>query len=174
MILLNCLGSSMSVYFFWSFRGQYRVIYMTPEFCSGNLELLQDLDRTVGKLEVRLGELPGSLNWSLCLSLFGNWILLTYFLVRVVTPFIPIHHTRWKKSYEFVWDHQALCYNPGNTTNNIWNSYWWLIEQQWVGKGPVGANLRFWAMWRMLDEWSLDCGGGETVKAPGPFLWERP
>ncbi|KFO80050.1 Werner syndrome ATP-dependent helicase, partial [Cuculus canorus] len=28
--------------------GQYRVIYMTPEFCSGNLELLQDLDKTVG------------------------------------------------------------------------------------------------------------------------------
>ncbi|NXW24710.1 WRN helicase, partial [Circaetus pectoralis] len=28
--------------------GQYRVIYMTPEFCSGNLELLQDLDRTIG------------------------------------------------------------------------------------------------------------------------------
>ncbi|NXD42862.1 WRN helicase, partial [Copsychus sechellarum] len=28
--------------------GQYRVIYMTPEFCSGNLKLLQDLDQTVG------------------------------------------------------------------------------------------------------------------------------
>ncbi|XP_040980768.1 Werner syndrome ATP-dependent helicase isoform X3 [Aquila chrysaetos chrysaetos] len=28
--------------------GQYRVIYMTPEFCLGNLELLQDLDRTIG------------------------------------------------------------------------------------------------------------------------------
>ncbi|KAM6072825.1 bifunctional 3'-5' exonuclease/ATP-dependent helicase WRN isoform 3-T4 [Theristicus caerulescens] len=28
--------------------GQYRVIYMTPEFCSGNLALLQDLDQTIG------------------------------------------------------------------------------------------------------------------------------
>ncbi|NWS70781.1 WRN helicase, partial [Crotophaga sulcirostris] len=28
--------------------GQYRIIYMTPEFCSGNLELLQDLDQTIG------------------------------------------------------------------------------------------------------------------------------
>ncbi|KFV43497.1 Werner syndrome ATP-dependent helicase, partial [Gavia stellata] len=28
--------------------GQYRVIYMTPEFCLGNLELLQDLDQTIG------------------------------------------------------------------------------------------------------------------------------
>uniref|UniRef100_A0A8C3Y7Y6 ATP-dependent DNA helicase n=1 Tax=Catharus ustulatus TaxID=91951 RepID=A0A8C3Y7Y6_CATUS len=28
--------------------GQYRVIYMTPEFCSGNLNLLQELDQTVG------------------------------------------------------------------------------------------------------------------------------
>ncbi|XP_075607037.1 bifunctional 3'-5' exonuclease/ATP-dependent helicase WRN isoform X1 [Balearica regulorum gibbericeps] len=29
-------------------EGQYRVIYMTPEFCSGNLKLLQDLDQTIG------------------------------------------------------------------------------------------------------------------------------
>ncbi|NWQ87707.1 WRN helicase, partial [Burhinus bistriatus] len=28
--------------------GQYRVIYMTPEFCLGNLKLLQDLDQTIG------------------------------------------------------------------------------------------------------------------------------
>ncbi|XP_032848162.2 Werner syndrome ATP-dependent helicase isoform X3 [Tyto alba] len=28
--------------------GQYRVIYMTPEFCSGNLDLLQNLDQTIG------------------------------------------------------------------------------------------------------------------------------
>uniref|UniRef100_A0A8B9IVG9 DNA 3'-5' helicase n=1 Tax=Amazona collaria TaxID=241587 RepID=A0A8B9IVG9_9PSIT len=28
--------------------GQYRVIYMTPEFCSGNLDLLQELDQTIG------------------------------------------------------------------------------------------------------------------------------
>ncbi|NXV24043.1 WRN helicase, partial [Cepphus grylle] len=28
--------------------GQYRVIYMTPEFCSGNLQLLQDLDQSIG------------------------------------------------------------------------------------------------------------------------------
>uniref|UniRef100_A0A8C9EK05 DNA 3'-5' helicase n=1 Tax=Pavo cristatus TaxID=9049 RepID=A0A8C9EK05_PAVCR len=28
--------------------GLYRVIYMTPEFCSGNLELLQDIDQTTG------------------------------------------------------------------------------------------------------------------------------
>ncbi|XP_010181574.1 PREDICTED: Werner syndrome ATP-dependent helicase homolog, partial [Mesitornis unicolor] len=28
--------------------GQYRVIYMTPEFCSGNLKLLQDLNQTIG------------------------------------------------------------------------------------------------------------------------------
>ncbi|KGL75060.1 Werner syndrome ATP-dependent helicase, partial [Tinamus guttatus] len=28
--------------------GHYRVIYMTPEFCSGNLTLLQELDQTIG------------------------------------------------------------------------------------------------------------------------------
>uniref|UniRef100_A0A8C5X5I5 DNA 3'-5' helicase n=1 Tax=Malurus cyaneus samueli TaxID=2593467 RepID=A0A8C5X5I5_9PASS len=43
------LGSAQSKQVKDSIRGgQYRVIYMTPEFCSGNLELLQDLDRTVG------------------------------------------------------------------------------------------------------------------------------
>lgn len=40
--------------FSWCCRGQYRVIYMTPEFCSGNLDLLQDLDQTIGKLGIRL------------------------------------------------------------------------------------------------------------------------
>lgn len=40
--------------FSWCCRGQYRVIYMTPEFCSGNLELLQDLDQAIGKLGMRL------------------------------------------------------------------------------------------------------------------------
>ncbi|NXP60258.1 WRN helicase, partial [Chloropsis cyanopogon] len=43
------LGSAQSKEVKDSIReGQYRVIYMTPEFCSGNLKLLQDLDQTVG------------------------------------------------------------------------------------------------------------------------------
>ncbi|NXA62965.1 WRN helicase, partial [Mohoua ochrocephala] len=43
------LGSAQSKQVKDSIRGgQYRVIYMTPEFCSGNLELLQDLDQAVG------------------------------------------------------------------------------------------------------------------------------
>ncbi|NXO62484.1 WRN helicase, partial [Phainopepla nitens] len=43
------LGSAQSKQVKDSIRGgQYRVIYMTPEFCSGNLDLLQDLDQTVG------------------------------------------------------------------------------------------------------------------------------
>ncbi|NXS06771.1 WRN helicase, partial [Neodrepanis coruscans] len=36
--------------------GQYRVIYMTPEFCSGNLQLLQDLDQTVGLALIAVDE----------------------------------------------------------------------------------------------------------------------
>ncbi|NXL67499.1 WRN helicase, partial [Chordeiles acutipennis] len=36
--------------------GQYRVIYMTPEFCSGNLKLLQELDQTVGITLVAVDE----------------------------------------------------------------------------------------------------------------------
>ncbi|NWU87348.1 WRN helicase, partial [Onychorhynchus coronatus] len=43
------LGSAQSKQVKEAIRGgQYRVIYMTPEFCSGNLQLLQDLDQTVG------------------------------------------------------------------------------------------------------------------------------
>ncbi|NXS53533.1 WRN helicase, partial [Brachypteracias leptosomus] len=36
--------------------GQYRVIYMTPEFCSGNLGLLQELDQTVGLTLIAVDE----------------------------------------------------------------------------------------------------------------------
>ncbi|XP_071411477.1 bifunctional 3'-5' exonuclease/ATP-dependent helicase WRN isoform X2 [Pithys albifrons albifrons] len=43
------LGSAQSKGVKESIRGgQYRIIYMTPEFCSGNLQLLQDLDQTLG------------------------------------------------------------------------------------------------------------------------------
>ncbi|KFP84559.1 Werner syndrome ATP-dependent helicase, partial [Acanthisitta chloris] len=43
------LGSAQSKEVKESIKGgQYRVIYMTPEFCSGNLKLLQDLNQTVG------------------------------------------------------------------------------------------------------------------------------
>ncbi|XP_054248192.1 bifunctional 3'-5' exonuclease/ATP-dependent helicase WRN [Indicator indicator] len=37
-------------------EGQYRVIYMTPEFCSGNLQLLQVLHQTVGIALVAIDE----------------------------------------------------------------------------------------------------------------------
>uniref|UniRef100_A0A8C3LTZ3 ATP-dependent DNA helicase n=1 Tax=Chrysolophus pictus TaxID=9089 RepID=A0A8C3LTZ3_CHRPC len=36
--------------------GLYRVIYMTPEFCSGNLELLQDIDQTIGIALIAIDE----------------------------------------------------------------------------------------------------------------------
>ncbi|NXX60918.1 WRN helicase, partial [Scopus umbretta] len=43
------LGSAQSKNIKESIKvGQYRVIYMTPEFCLGNLNLLQDLDQTTG------------------------------------------------------------------------------------------------------------------------------
>uniref|UniRef100_A0AAZ3Q196 DNA 3'-5' helicase n=1 Tax=Oncorhynchus tshawytscha TaxID=74940 RepID=A0AAZ3Q196_ONCTS len=29
-------------------QGQYRVVYMTPEYCSGNISLLEQLDRSIG------------------------------------------------------------------------------------------------------------------------------
>ncbi|KAJ7418856.1 Werner syndrome ATP-dependent helicase like protein [Willisornis vidua] len=43
------LGSAQSKGVKESIRGgQYKIIYMTPEFCSANLQLLQDLDQTLG------------------------------------------------------------------------------------------------------------------------------
>ncbi|XP_064005816.1 bifunctional 3'-5' exonuclease/ATP-dependent helicase WRN isoform X1 [Pogoniulus pusillus] len=37
-------------------EGQYRVIYMTPEFCSGNLQLLEDLHQTIGVTLIAVDE----------------------------------------------------------------------------------------------------------------------
>lgn len=34
---------------------------MTPEFCSGNLDLLQELHQTIGKLGIRVGQTIGKL-----------------------------------------------------------------------------------------------------------------
>lgn len=31
-------------------RGYYNVVYMTPEFCSGNLLWLEELENSIGKL----------------------------------------------------------------------------------------------------------------------------
>ncbi|NXU91217.1 WRN helicase, partial [Xiphorhynchus elegans] len=51
------LGSAQSKQVKESIRGgQYRIIYMTPEFCSGNLQLLQDLDQTVGLTLIAVDE----------------------------------------------------------------------------------------------------------------------
>ncbi|NXX41954.1 WRN helicase, partial [Tricholaema leucomelas] len=37
-------------------EGQYRVIYMTPEFCSGNLQLLEDLHQKIGVTLIAVDE----------------------------------------------------------------------------------------------------------------------
>ncbi|XP_030421148.1 Werner syndrome ATP-dependent helicase isoform X3 [Gopherus evgoodei] len=43
------LGSAQSRNVIGDIRaGHYRVVYITPEFCSGNLSLLQELDQTIG------------------------------------------------------------------------------------------------------------------------------
>ena len=43
-----------SLYFFFQFRGEYRVVYLTPEFASLDTEFLARVQKSVGEMEVRL------------------------------------------------------------------------------------------------------------------------
>ncbi|XP_056345856.1 bifunctional 3'-5' exonuclease/ATP-dependent helicase WRN isoform X2 [Oenanthe melanoleuca] len=66
--------------------GQYRVIYMTPEFCSGNLKLLQDLDQTIGITLIAVDEAH-------CISEWGHDFrnsFRTLGLLKKALPSVPI------------------------------------------------------------------------------------
>ncbi|NWR37892.1 WRN helicase, partial [Tachuris rubrigastra] len=66
--------------------GQYSVIYMTPEFCSGNLQLLQDLDQTVGITLIAVDEAH-------CISEWGHDFrnsFRTLGLLKKALPLVPI------------------------------------------------------------------------------------
>ncbi|NXW74399.1 WRN helicase, partial [Hirundo rustica] len=81
------LGSAQSKQVKDSVRGgQYRVIYMTPEFCSGNLNLLQDLDQTVGITLIAVDEAH-------CISEWGHDFRNSFRslgLLKKTLPSIPI------------------------------------------------------------------------------------
>ncbi|NXS22189.1 WRN helicase, partial [Mystacornis crossleyi] len=81
------LGSAQSKQVKDSVRGgQYRVIYMTPEFCSGNLELLQDLDQTVGITLIAVDEAH-------CISEWGHDFRNSFRslgLLKKTLPSVPI------------------------------------------------------------------------------------
>ncbi|XP_065541047.1 bifunctional 3'-5' exonuclease/ATP-dependent helicase WRN isoform X1 [Lathamus discolor] len=67
-------------------RGQYRVIYMTPEFCSGNLDLLQELDQTIGITLIAVDEAH-------CISEWGHDFrnsFRTLGSLRKALPSVPI------------------------------------------------------------------------------------
>ncbi|XP_064366354.1 bifunctional 3'-5' exonuclease/ATP-dependent helicase WRN isoform X4 [Dromaius novaehollandiae] len=66
--------------------GHYRVIYMTPEFCSGNLSLLQDLDRTIGITLIAVDEAH-------CISEWGHDFRNSFRslgLLKKALPSVPI------------------------------------------------------------------------------------
>ncbi|NXD02247.1 WRN helicase, partial [Certhia familiaris] len=81
------LGSAQSKQVKDSIRGgQYRVIYMTPEFCSGNLKLLQDLDQTVGITLIAVDEAH-------CISEWGHDFRNSFRslgLLKETLPSVPI------------------------------------------------------------------------------------
>ncbi|NXB87953.1 WRN helicase, partial [Vidua chalybeata] len=81
------LGSAQSKQVKDSIRGgQYRVIYMTPEFCSGNLELLQDLNQTVGITLIAVDEAH-------CISEWGHDFRSSFRnlgLLKQALPSVPI------------------------------------------------------------------------------------
>lgn len=81
------LGSAQSKQVKDSIRGgQYSVIYMTPEFCSGNLELLQDLDQTVGITLIAVDEAH-------CISEWGHDFRNSFRnlgLLKKALPSVPI------------------------------------------------------------------------------------
>uniref|UniRef100_A0A8B9S6C6 DNA 3'-5' helicase n=1 Tax=Apteryx owenii TaxID=8824 RepID=A0A8B9S6C6_APTOW len=66
--------------------GHYRVIYMTPEFCSGNLSLLQDLDQTIGITLIAVDEAH-------CISEWGHDFRNSFRslgLLKKALPSVPI------------------------------------------------------------------------------------
>ncbi|KAK7812184.1 hypothetical protein U0070_014775 [Myodes glareolus] len=67
-------------------EGKYRIIYMTPEFCSGNLDLLQQLDSNIGITLIAVDEAH-------CISEWGHDFrssFRTLGCLKTALPLVPV------------------------------------------------------------------------------------
>ncbi|CDQ89950.1 unnamed protein product [Oncorhynchus mykiss] len=101
-------------------QGQYRVVYMTPEYCSGNVSLLEQLDRSIGISLIAVDEAHCISEWghdfrgayrslgNLKRSLPNVRILVSHCIHHLVMPKKNVHPEWTIKFYSILSDRHHL------------------------------------------------------------------